>query len=72
MELSTKSDDLLIGVVGGGAMGQGIVQVSLEGGMKVVLFDAKTGGGSEAKDAIFGRLERNVKRSPRKKRFGKH
>ena len=44
MELSTKSDDLLIGVVGGGAMGQGIVQVSLEGGMKVVLFDAKTGG----------------------------
>ncbi|MDC3080690.1 hypothetical protein OA381_05100 [Rhodospirillaceae bacterium] len=37
MELNTKSDDLLIGVVGGGAMGQGIVQVSLEGGMKVVL-----------------------------------
>ena len=62
MELSTKSDDLLIGVVGGGAMGQGIVQVSLEGGMKVVLFDAKTGGGNEAKDAIFGRLERNVEK----------
>ena len=35
-------------------MGQGIVQVSLEGGMKVVLFDAKTGGGSEAKDAPLG------------------
>ena len=62
MELSTKSDDLLIGVVGGGAMGQGIVQVSLEGGMKVVLFDAKPGGGNEAKDAIFGRLERNVEK----------
>ena len=62
MELNTKSDDLLIGVVGGGAMGQGIVQVSLEGGMKVTLFDAKPGSANHAKDLIFGRLERNVEK----------
>ena len=48
------------------------MQVSLEGGMKVVLFDSKTGGGSEAKDAIFGRLERNVEKVASKKTFWKH
>ena len=54
MELNTKSDDLLIGVVGGGAMGQGIVQVSLEGGMKVVLFDAKPGGVMKLRTQFLG------------------
>ena len=43
-------------------MGQGIVQVSLEGGMKVTLFDAKPEGANHAKDLIFGRLERNVEK----------
>ena len=62
MEFNAEADDLLIGVVGGGAMGQGIVQVSLEGMMRVVLFDAKPDGSSEARDAVFSRLERNVEK----------
>jgi 3-hydroxybutyryl-CoA dehydrogenase len=52
--------DLKVGVIGAGAMGQGIVQVSLAGGMQVVLHDAKPGGAEAGIDAVRARLDREV------------
>jgi len=62
LHFDANADDLLVGVVGGGAMGQGIVQVALQGGMRVVLFDSKEGVATQAKEAIFSRLDRAVDR----------
>ena len=62
MSFNANADNLTIGVIGAGAMGQGIVQVSLQGGMKVVLFDANTEGASAGKDLIFQRLDRSAER----------
>ena len=51
-----------IAVIGAGAMGQGIVQVSVQGGMPVYIFDMKEGGAEAAKAAITKRLERLVEK----------
>jgi len=54
--------DALIGVVGAGAMGQGIVQVALQGGFRVVVHDARPGAAEEAAAKVFARLERLVEK----------
>lgn len=59
---SADSPDYVVGVAGCGAMGQGIAQVSVQGGMKTVLFDAREGGTEAAKTAIAGRLNRLVEK----------
>ena len=52
MTLDASKVDLVIGVVGTGAMGRGIVQVSAQGGMQVVCYDDKAGAADAAKAAI--------------------
>ena len=52
MNFNADSDDFTIGVIGAGAMGQGIVQVSLQGGMQVLLFDASEEGALAGRDLI--------------------
>ena len=47
-----------VGVVGCGAMGQGIAQVSAQGGMRTLLFDAREGGAAAAKERIGGHIDR--------------
>lgn len=54
--------ELTVGVVGAGAMGQGIVQVSLTGGMAVRLHDARPGGAEAGRDAVFARIDRLVEK----------
>ena len=54
--------DYCLGVVGAGAMGQGIVQVALVGGAKVILHDAREGGAEAGRDTVFARLERLVEK----------
>jgi 3-hydroxybutyryl-CoA dehydrogenase len=50
--------DLLIGVIGAGAMGRGIAQVAAAGGIRVRLTDAKAGAAQEALKFIDGMLKR--------------
>ena len=57
-----ERDAATIGVVGAGAMGQGIVQVALEGGLSVVVHDAQGGAAEAALHTVFGRLERLVEK----------
>ena len=61
MTLDINRPDLTVGVVGTGAMGRGIAQVTAqgtkEGGMKVLMFDAAPGGAAKAKAAILETLK---------------
>ena len=59
---SSTEPDYVVGVAGCGAMGQGIAQVSVQGGMRTLLFDARDGGAEAAKTAIAGRLNRLVEK----------
>ncbi|WPZ34217.1 3-hydroxyacyl-CoA dehydrogenase [Thalassobaculum sp. OXR-137] len=60
--VDANSPDLVIGVVGCGAMGQGIIQVALQGGMKVVAHDAMDGGAKAGAEKVVGRLDRLVEK----------
>ena len=51
-----------IAVIGAGAMGQGIVQVSVQGGLQAYIFDREEGGAEAAKATIAKRLERLVEK----------
>src|SRR5215510_490354 len=57
MTLDVNHSDLVVGVVGTGAMGRGIAQVTAQGGMKAVMFDAAAGGAAKAKAAILETLK---------------
>jgi len=65
--LDSHRADLVIGVVGTGAMGRGIMQVAAQGGMRVVAYDEKPGAAEVARERISetlaslvakGRIER--------------
>lgn len=60
--VDATSPDLVIGVVGCGAMGQGIIQVALQGGMKVIAHDALDGGAAAGAQKVAGRLDRLVEK----------
>lgn len=60
MKRDAKKQDLVVGIVGAGAMGRGIAQVAATGGCRVLLFDAKEGAANEARDFIQGMLKRAV------------
>ena len=44
MSLDVNRPDLVVGIVGTGAMGRGIAQVTAQGGIKAIMFDAAAGG----------------------------
>jgi len=50
--------DLVVGVLGAGAMGRGIAQVAAAGGMHVLLHDAKPGSAAEAREFIGKMFQR--------------
>ena len=54
--------DISVGIVGAGAMGRGIAQVSVAGGMNALLFDAADGAAAKAAEFIHGMLDRNVEK----------
>lgn len=52
MPFDPDASDLTVAVVGTGTMGRGIVQVSAQGGMRVIAYDEKPGAAQAAKDYI--------------------
>ncbi len=54
--------DYCIGVVGAGAMGQGIAQVAVQGGIRTLLFDALEDAAEGAAQKVRARLERLVEK----------
>jgi len=54
--------DYVVGVVGAGAMGQGIIQVAVQGGMRAIILDARPGCAEAARETIAGRLDRLVEK----------
>ncbi|TNE33581.1 MAG: 3-hydroxyacyl-CoA dehydrogenase [Alphaproteobacteria bacterium] len=62
MSIDAQKQDLTIGIVGAGAMGRGIAQVSVTGGMKVVFFDAAEGAAEKGRDFIASMINRNVEK----------
>ena len=58
MSVDANRPDLIVGVVGTGAMGRGIAQVAAAGGMKVLMTDTRPGASQEAHDFIDKMLAR--------------
>ena len=58
MAFDANRADLCIGVIGTGAMGRGIVQVSAAGGINVVMMDTRDGAADEARDFVAKMLAR--------------
>ncbi len=46
----------LLGIVGAGLMGRGIAQIAAQGGIPVILHDARPGGAEEARSAVAAML----------------
>ena len=62
MPFDPNAADLTVGVVGTGSMGRGIMQVSAQGGMRVVAFDEKPGAAQAARDYIAKMLGGQVEK----------
>lgn len=58
MAFDANRADLCVGVIGTGAMGRGIVQVSAAGGMHVLMMDTRPGAAEEARDFVAKMLVR--------------
>lgn len=62
MTTDASTGPLTIGIVGAGAMGRGIAQVTVSGGMDAVLYDAAAGAAEKAADFIAKMLARQVEK----------
>jgi 3-hydroxybutyryl-CoA dehydrogenase len=60
------AEGFVLGVVGAGAMGSGIAQVALTGGMTVLLTDANAAQLDKARATLFARLDRLVEKGEAK------
>ncbi len=58
MVLDVNRPDLVIGVLGTGAMGRGIVQVAVAGGLQILMMDTRPGAAEEAREFIARMLGR--------------
>jgi 3-hydroxybutyryl-CoA dehydrogenase len=56
MPFDPNAPDVTVAVVGTGTMGRGIVQVSAQGGMRVIAYDEKPGAAQAARDYIASML----------------
>jgi 3-hydroxybutyryl-CoA dehydrogenase len=62
MSFDPNASDLVLGVVGTGAMGRGIAQVAAQGGMTVVAYDAMPGAAKAAKAHLAKMIEAQVQK----------
>lgn len=59
---NSDGSEVTVGIVGAGAMGRGIAQVSATGGMNALLYDAAPGAAAGAADFVNGMLDRAVEK----------
>ncbi|MGI9523321.1 MAG: 3-hydroxyacyl-CoA dehydrogenase [Hyphomicrobiaceae bacterium] len=57
-----SAGDYTVAVVGAGAMGQGIAQVSAQGELTVLIYDSRSGGAQQATSQIATRIDRLVEK----------
>jgi len=62
MPFDPNTPDVVLGVVGTGAMGRGIVQVGVQGGMRVLAYDEKPGAAQAARDYVASMLDALVQK----------
>jgi 3-hydroxybutyryl-CoA dehydrogenase len=62
MSFNPNAADLLVGIVGTGAMGRGIAQVAAQGGMHVQAFDENRAAATAARDHIGRMLDQQVQK----------
>ncbi|MCC5809509.1 MAG: 3-hydroxyacyl-CoA dehydrogenase [Ectothiorhodospiraceae bacterium] len=62
MPVDAKRSDLVLAVIGTGAMGRGIAQIAALGGIKVLLHDAKQGAADEASAFVCRMVDRLVEK----------
>jgi 3-hydroxybutyryl-CoA dehydrogenase len=65
--LDAKRNDLILGIVGTGAMGTGIAQIAAAAGIEIRLFDTRAGAAAKARDSIaetYAMLEGKGKMKP--------
>ncbi len=60
MTFDPHKETLKIGIVGAGAMGRGIAQVSVTGGMQAIIFDTNPGAAADACGFIENMIDRAV------------
>ena len=60
--IDPNDKDFTVGIVGAGAMGQGIAQVALTGGMNAILHDVREGAAEAGISAVLKRLARLVEK----------
>ena len=58
MSLDANRSDLVVGMVGTGAMGRGIAQIAAVGGCSIILVDSRAGAAAEARDHVTKMLGR--------------
>lgn len=47
-----------LGIIGAGLMGRGIAQIAVQGGIPVMIYDSRPGGGEEARESIDAMLQK--------------
>ncbi len=57
-----ERDALTVGVIGAGAMGRGIAQVSAQGGLKVLMYDVAPGAAEKGRAYIADMVDRTVEK----------
>lgn len=62
MTLDASRSDLVLGIVGTGAMGRGIAQIAALGGVQVLLLDAREGAAQEAHEFVCKMIDRLVEK----------
>lgn len=62
MTIDPWEENLIVGIIGAGAMGRGIAQVAATGGCRVKLYDTGDGASQEAVDFITQMLNRAVEK----------
>jgi 3-hydroxybutyryl-CoA dehydrogenase len=63
--MAETAHHMKVGIVGAGAMGRGIAQVSIEGGLEVRIFDVQAGAAAQAGAFVKSMVERAVAKGTR-------